>query len=169
MTRNIQQNDGLKYFWNPGIESSSTAGRGILRLGNQLLQTADGGARGELWICGREASYYNVLVAQAGLTANATNQIPPTSGVLLNSSDLNQTKSGSLILSKTTAASATADNKPALIVGGASTAAHIEIDKNQIIAKSNGTTVTGLNLGVGGTVTISGPLHLTRETDAAGT
>ena len=64
---------------------------------------------------------------------------------------------GTLILSRTTDASGTADNKPALIVGGASTAAHIEIDSNEILAKTNGTTPSTLYLqDETGTVSVAG-------------
>lgn len=55
-----------------------------------------------------------------------------------------------LVLSKTTDASGTADNKPALIVGGTSDQAHIEMDANEILAKSNGSTPVGLNLNTDG-------------------
>ena len=50
------------------------------------------------------------------------------------------TMTGTLILAKTQDASSTANNKPALIIGGTDTDVHIEIDSNEIIAKSNGTT-----------------------------
>lgn len=71
---------------------------------------------------------------------NSTGYLPTSGG----------TVSGTLTLSRTTAASATADNKPALIVGGASTAAHLEFDANDIMAKATGTTTAALNVNVGG-------------------
>lgn len=49
------------------------------------------------------------------------------------------TMTGTLILAKTQDASGVANNKPALIVGGTDSQQHIEIDSNEIIAKSNGT------------------------------
>jgi len=56
------------------------------------------------------------------------------------------TVTGTLILSRTTDLSGTANNKPALIVGGTDAQLHIEIDNNEIQAKANGTSVSGLYL-----------------------
>lgn len=80
--------------------------------------------------------------------------------VPVNTKDINC--SGILTLSKTTDAVGTSDSGPALIVGGTRTTAHIEIDANEILAKSDGTTPGILNLNTdGGLVVIgSGGLQL---------
>ena len=61
----------------------------------------------------------------------------------------NITTNGTLYLTKATDLSGTANNHPALIVGGTDTTAHLEIDANEIHAKASGTTV--------------GPLYLNHE------
>ena len=58
--------------------------------------------------------------------------------------------SGTVTLNKTTDASGTADNGPALIVGGTRTTAHMELDANEILAKSDGVTPAQLNLNTNG-------------------
>jgi len=72
------------------------------------------------------------------------------------------------IFTNTTDAAGTANNGPALIVGGAATAAHLELDANEIMAKTNGTSVAALYINNdGGLVTIgSGGLATTATTDA---
>lgn len=67
------------------------------------------------------------------------------------------TVTGTLTLSRNQDASGDVDNKPALIVGGASTAQHIEMDGNEILSKENGTTPSILWLqDSSGTVKIGG-------------
>lgn len=56
------------------------------------------------------------------------------------------TVSGTLTLTNTTEASGTANNSPALIVGGTATQAHIEVDSNSIKAKASGTTTAPLDI-----------------------
>lgn len=76
------------------------------------------------------------------------------------------TVTGTLILSKTQDLSGASNNKPALIVGGTDTQAHIEIDPNEIQAKSDGTTASALNINIdGGTVYIakSGKVQVTED------
>jgi len=63
---------------------------------------------------------------------------------------------GTLTLRKTQDASGTANNSPALIVGGIATSNHLEFDYDEIMAKKNGTTVGNLYLNHnGGTVYMS--------------
>ena len=64
--------------------------------------------------------------------------------------------SGTVTLNKTADASGTADNGPALIVGGTRTTAHMEMDSNEILAKSDGTTPAILNLNTNGGLVVVG-------------
>lgn len=80
------------------------------------------------------------------------------------------TMTGTLIINKTADASGTANNKPALIVGGTDTTSHIEIDSNEIMAKADGTTVGPLYLNNdGGLVNVgSGGLAVKGTLDVSG-
>lgn len=78
--------------------------------------------------------------------------------------------SGTVTITKSTDLSGTVDNSPALIIGGASTAAHIEIDPNEIQAKETDTTVATLYLNNdGGLVSIgSGGLEVNGKITGTG-
>ena len=94
-------------------------------------------------------------VAVKGLGSNAytsTAYLPLSGG----------TVTGTLILSKTNDADGTKDNGPALIIGGTMSSTHIEIDNNEILAKSNDTTLTTLYLGGGGAVSVEGTLTVSK-------
>lgn len=68
----------------------------------------------------------------------------------------NTTIGGTLTLSKTQDAAGKTNNSPALIVGGTATTAHIEMDNNEILAKSDGTNPTTLNLNTDGGAVVAG-------------
>ncbi len=59
---------------------------------------------------------------------------------------------GKVVLTNSTDLAGTAYNGPALTIGGEPTAAHIEIDANEIVAKANATTTATLWLGDGSKV-----------------
>ena len=113
-------------------------------------------------------AYFNDLsvsgtmtVAALSTTGNAT--IGGTLGVTGAT-----TIAGTLTLTKTTDVSGTANNSPALIIGGTATGKHIEIDFDEIQAKTNGTSVGDLWINNdGGTVYIKN-LNSTTSTIATG-
>lgn len=99
------------------------------------------------------------LSANIALTAADVQALPLTGG----------TVTGTLTLSKATDGSGTANNGPALIVGGTATGAHIEIDGNEIMAKKSGTEPEALNLNIDGGTVIVGTGGLTSKGPITGT
>lgn len=88
-----------------------------------------------------------------GVSETSMDGVTTYNRLIMRSSHIDIT--GTLVLSKTTDASGTANNSPALIVGGTATQPHLEFDANEIMAKKDGTTVGGLTLnGQGGNVYI---------------
>lgn len=69
----------------------------------------------------------------------------------------NATFSGTVTITKTADAEATHDYKPALIVGGTTAQAHLELDGNEIMAKGSATTTGTLTLNNNGGAVNVGP------------
>lgn len=117
---------------------------------NTTYTFATGDNNGQIKVTPSGGSAQNIDVKGLGDRAyDSTTYLPLAGG----------TVTGTLILSRTQDASGTANNKPALIVGGTDTAAHLELDGNELMAKSNGTTTGDLLLNHdGGAVKINGKI-----------
>lgn len=106
---------------------------------------------------GEVKTNFDTSVITIATTANHSH-----SDYVSQSATTDQEIKGTLILSKAQDLAGAANNGPALIVGGAKNAAHIEIDPNEIQAKSNGTTTAALYLNNdGGEVYINNSRALT--------
>ena len=99
--------------------------------------------------------------ADSATTAgSATKATQDSAGNVINTTyvkKIGDTITGTLTLSKNTDLSGTANNSPALIVGGEATVAHIEIDADEIQAKATGTTTAALYLNKDGGKVYLGP------------
>lgn len=89
--------------------------------------------------------FYNGLILTGTAANNYNAAFGGTVGIIGNT-----TIGGTLVLTKNTDASGLAANAVALIVGGLQTEAHLEIDSNEIQAKSTDTTVGSLSLNYDG-------------------
>ncbi len=116
-------------------------------------QIASDAKTGRLQLRGCNAGTWNpwLTVLDSG---NYSNYALPKSG---------GTVTGTTVFSKTADASGTANNSPALIVGGTAAAAHLELDSNEIMAKTYGTSTAPLYINnEGGDVhlsNVSGTVH----------
>ena len=92
-------------------------------------------------ILGLGSAAYTASTAYAA-ASHTHNYVPITGG----------TMTGQLVINKNTDLSGTAANACALVVGGTQSAAHIEIDPNEIQAKANGTSTAALYINSDGGV-----------------
>lgn len=131
---------------NPIVATTTAVRAGASDYGNVTLGTS-----GYPWKAVYGTALYGTTIYENG-TSIASKYLPLAGG----------TVTGTLTLSRTTDASGTADNKPALIVGAA-TGTHLELDGNELMAKASGTTTTSLYLNnEGGNVYTNGyPIHHT--------
>ena len=127
---------------NPIVATTTAVRAGASDYGNVTLGTS-----GYPWKAVYGTALYGTTIYENG-TSIASKYLPLSGG----------TVTGTLILSRTTDASGTADNKPALMIGAA-TGTHLELDGNELMAKSSGTATTSLYINnEGGNVYTNGYL-----------
>ena len=127
---------------NPIVATTTAVRAGASDYGNVTLGTS-----GYPWKAVYGTALYGTSIYENG-TLISSKYLPLAGG----------TVTGTLILSRTTDASGTADNKPALMIGAA-TGTHLELDGNELMAKASGTTTTSLYINnEGGNVYTNGYL-----------
>lgn len=129
--------DNFRYYQLNG--TTSAAGRNLLALGNSIAEGTADNAYGEIRLYSHNTGYNTLLAANNA--NNFTNYIPASNGTLINTNG--GTISGTLTITGGTDAAGTASNNVPLSIGARS-GAHLELDGNEIMAKTNGTSVADL-------------------------
>ena len=135
------------------INDAPSDGNYYARKDNSWIVVADSGGSSTAsvtWgaIVGSLSSQQDLQEALDGkASASHTHSYLPLSG---------GTVTGTVVLSKTTDIGGTSSASPALIVGGASSAQHLEFDGNEIMSKSNATTVSPLYINLDGGLVVVG-------------
>jgi hypothetical protein len=145
----VQNDQVLKYDatsqkWVPGTASSgtdmATVWLNLAASSNQQINYSH--LSGAISLSGN-----TITIGSASITPAVGSFLPLSGGEV----------TGTLVLSKKQDASGSEDNGPALVIGGTRSQAHIEIDNNEILAKSGATGITTLYLNDnGGEVVVSG-------------
>lgn len=149
----------------PQINFSTTGTIGGAQDSAIIWTDNDSAAAGASWHFVSSQTDWNVISkrfhARTGISIGT--DLPNTSYNLYVNGTTNITGAttigGTLVLSKTQDASGTANNSPALIVGGTAAQAHLELDNNEIMAKTDGTSTAALYINTdGGNVYINNNL-----------
>lgn len=151
--KTLRHNDDFRINLQEG--TADAAGVNTCVIGNNIASGTAGNRYGAITLYSK-STYWGRIENITSLTANRTYALPDKSGTIELTGHTHSylplsggTVTGTLVLSKTQDAVLGSDSGPALVVGGTRTAAHLEIDANEIMAKTNGTT--------------AGPLYLNNE------